>query len=58
MIGNASEWVDGSAGTPVALGVAFYQPAAESHCENSLTNGGQAMSPTTVSSDVGFRCCK
>lgn len=58
MVGNASEWANGSGDKPVAMGVAFYQAAADSHCEASLTGGGETMDPAEKSTDLGFRCCK
>ena len=45
-------------GVAVSAGVAFYQPAEASSCEETLTGGAPTMDPTNVSTDVGFRCCK
>lgn len=53
MVGNASEWAYDTQNQPIALGVAFYQEAANSNCEGALDTG-----PTEKSTDMGFRCCK
>ena len=58
MIGNLTEWADSD--TPVAAGVAFYQPAEASTCDATLNRPGTTtpMPPTEKATDIGFRCCR
>jgi len=59
MIGNVAEWTTDSDGTAVAAGAPFYFSDTLSTCVTKTTDLGQeTISPSTKSTDVGFRCCK
>jgi len=49
---------DNAQSVPVAAGAAFYQPADQSHCDQTLTDGAATMNPETRITDLGFRCCR
>lgn len=59
MIGNLAEWTTDSDGTPVAAGAPFYFSDALTTCVTKTTDiGVSTISPSTKSTDIGFRCCK